>query len=126
VVGVSAIRRIRVSARKSGVVLSVLSGVICTRSSGWARGGAGRSGRRLRAAAAAAAVGAVGVLGAVAPLLAIVLAVAAPVSTARRVFFEALVLLFDICEQVFAELAGVLDFLGIRTAGGGLVSRVWD
>lgn len=121
IVGVPAIRRIRVSAGKSGVVLSVLSGVICARSSGRARGGAGRG--RGRLGAAAAAVGAVGVLGAVAPLLAIVLAVTTTsVSTVGRVFFEALVLLFDVCEQVFAEFAGVLDFLGIRTAGGGLVS----
>lgn len=120
VVGVPAIRRIRISAGKSGVVLSVLSSVVCARSSGRARGGTGWGGRRL-SGAAAAAVGAVGVLGAVAPLLAIFLAVAAPVSTVWGVFFEALVLLFDVREQVFAEFASVLDFLGIRTAAGGLV-----
>lgn len=64
---------------------------------------------------APAAVSAVGVCGAVG-LLTVVLATVAAVRTLGRVFFELLVLLLHVAEEIFAEFARVLDFFGVGTA----------
>ena len=111
IVRISTPRRIRISARLTGIVLGVLGCIVCrARRSRWARrSSCGWSGWRL-----GAAVGTVWVLGAVA-LLAIVLTVA-PVVTLGRVFFEPFVLLFYVSKEVFAEFACALDFLGVGPA----------
>lgn len=67
---------------------------------------------------ASTAISAIRVCGAVG-LLTVVLASAAiaAVGALGRVFFELLVLLLHVAEEVFAEFPGVLDFFGVGTAG---------
>ncbi len=115
VIRVAPVGGIRVSAGLAGVVCGILGRVICGAGGAWrARGGTGRGCGGL------GAISAVGVLGAVAALLAVVLAVtSAAVVALGRVFFEPLVLLFYVGEEVFAEFAGAFDFFWVRAAGVG-------
>lgn len=120
IVCVSAVCRVRVATWLAGVVCCVLGGVVGWAGStwwAWCGGGGWGSGGL---SAAATAICAVGIGGAVTSLLlAVILTSVAAIGTLGRVFFEALVLLFYVAKEIFAELAGVLHFFGIRAAVKG-------
>lgn len=115
VIRVAPVGGIRVAAGLAGVVCGILGRVIG--GAGGARRAGGGTGR---GCGGLGAISAVGVLGAVAALLAVVLAVTSSAVVALgRVFFEPLVLLFYVGEEVFAEFAGAFDFFWVRAAGVG-------
>lgn len=113
IIRIAAISCIGVTARLASIILCILRRVVGS----WARGtwwAGGSCAWRLLSAA----ISAIRVLGGVALLAGVLVVVA--VAALGWVFFEAVVLLFDICEEVFAEFTGALDFFWVRAAERGL------